>query len=85
MFKNPGKKLKVLANIFAFLIIAGAVIAAVVIAIPLYDRNPLYAVLYILGGVLGGLLTAFLTCLTMYAFGQLVDDTQKIREAAQQR
>lgn len=86
MFKNSGGKLKGLAKfIFVFLIIVFSLTALGMIAFGiLYMRNSAgKGVVIILTGLVCavlGIITAWLSSIYIYAFGQQVEDTQKIRE-----
>ena len=72
MFSNIGGKIKALAVVISVLGIAASVICGGVMA----AKNALYGVLIIVFGSLG----SWLSCLTLYGFGQLVENSDKIVE-----
>ena len=73
MFSNIGSKIKALAAVISFLGIAASVIYGGVVA---YKEQTLYGVLIIIVGSL----VSWLSCLTLYGLGQLIDNSDKIVE-----
>lgn len=71
MFSNIGSKIKAVAVAISVLGIAASVIYGGVVA---YKEQTLYGVLIIILGSLG----SWLSCLTLYGFGQLVENSDKI-------
>ena len=75
MFKNPGEKLQILANIFFVLNLISLLILAFVFG---WDRHRFYSdfrpvVFFTL--IIVGPIISYVECLAMYAFGELVDNS----------
>lgn len=93
MFKNSGGKLKGLAKfIFVLIIVLASISAAVLIinAILMFTNynNPAQGGILIASAaltVLIGIVAAWLSSISTYAAGQLVEDNQKIREILEYR
>ncbi len=92
MFKNPGKKIKVLAKINFWLFVLAGIITAVIFIVPgLALKNEATSQLhnwkdwqFIVVGIsclIGGILMGFLSSLPFYAFGSLVEDTAENKAA----
>lgn len=72
MFSDIGSKIKALAAVISFLGIAASVICGGFVA----KEQALYGVLIIIIGSL----VSWLSCLTLYGLGQLIDNSDKIVE-----
>ena len=75
MFDNIGAKIKMLAMVVCWIEIIGSIIAGIVVIANGYDLVLLGA-----GIMLAGTLISWVGSFFIYGFGQLVDDTQKLRE-----
>lgn len=79
MFRNIGRKIMTLAQIFCWLGIAAAVISGLIMLTNRYTFGVGMAVIII------GSLSAWLGSWTLYAFGQIADDTHALRESDERR
>lgn len=75
LFGNPGGKLKLLAKIWFCLAVIGGTIGGVVLVAEFGDDEAIGFIL-----LLGSWLVGWLTSLPLYAFGQFVENTDKINE-----
>lgn len=75
MFKNPGNKIQLVAELLFGL---GAVFGSIAVFIfsILYEINFFLCLVYIVAGVVG----LYITSLFIYGFGQLILNTQSIDE-----
>lgn len=78
MFKNPGKGLKTLAKVIFAVIIIVFIIAAMILIANTKDSS---ASATILGIVLVavGVITAWVSSISIYAFGELVENVNDIK------
>lgn len=92
MFKNPGKKIKILAKINFWLFVLAGIITAVLfvvsgLALKTEATNQLrnwkdwQFVVVGIGCLIGGIIIGFLSSLPFYAFGSLVEDTAENKAA----
>ena len=75
MFSDPGKTIKEFSKILCILLIA---VCMTIGGIFLVDGMTLTGLLIIIGGSLG----VYVSCLLLYAFGELVEDTHAIAESS---
>lgn len=92
MFKNPGKKIKILAKIHFWLFVVLGIIAAIMCFASgsvlknaatdsLRNWKDWQFVVMGLGCLVGGVVIGFLSSLPFYAFGSLVEDTAESKAA----
>lgn len=78
MFENSGEKIRGVAIVVMVLGALGSLIGAIVLWIANNRYNPTIALGF--GVLVGGVLGSWLCALFTYGFGQLIEDTQRIRE-----
>lgn len=86
MFKNPGEKIKIVAKVIFWITVIAAVIAAFVLGFDTYysyygsgfDFEPLY----FFGLLIGYPMLAYIVTLFFVAFGDLVQNSQSIKDSA---
>lgn len=74
MYKNVGKKIKVLAQVLGWLCLAVGIILALVYLTDELSQNDLLGFIGLAVGVV-----TFIASWFMYGFGQLVDDVRALR------
>lgn len=79
MFKNPGSKLKTIAQLIFWLTIAFYVIFGMVLA----SRFGIDIAFMVAVGFLLGIAIGWLSSIVLYAFGEMVEDTRKTRVAVE--
>ena len=80
MFKNPGTKIKNLANTFFWIEVAAVVIAILAMADDLFEE-PLLAI----GVLVGGVAVAYISALFLAAFGELVETNTELLAETKKR
>lgn len=84
LFRNIGKKIKLLTKVIFWVGVAISVIAAIVLFV--LALLPQYLPLsqeFATTGIkclIGGPIAMWLSCVTLYAFGELVDNTSEIKD-----
>lgn len=74
MYKNVGKKIMVLAQVLAWVLLIAGIIVGIVYLSDSTSQNNLVGWIGIVAGVV-----FFMSSWFMYGFGQLVDDANKIK------
>ena len=79
MLNNPGKKIKIFAEIFLALGIIGSIFMGIMIFMNYPPVNKAYEILkmwlYVFGVVAGGILSTWFSTLLLAAFGELVENS----------
>lgn len=79
MFKNVGKKIQTVAKVIAYIGIALSLLLGIVLVV--YGARENEKLFYDgLTLLIVGPLTSWLSSLTMYGFGKLIEDTEAIRK-----
>ena len=88
LFKNPGKKIKKIAIVLFCLLVIASVILAFVFGWTVkkdgnrvYDRD--FNAAYFFGFLIGCPLVSYVSTLGLIAFGDLVENSQRIKEIAE--
>lgn len=84
LFRNIGKKIKLITKVFFWVGVAISVIAAIVLFVLslLPQYRPFSAQLAVAGIIwlIGGPIAMWLSCILVYAYGELVDNTSEIKD-----
>ena len=79
MFKDCGKKIKIVASVWFWLIAIGSFIGAIV----LWTEGDDVLIGIGFGTLFAGILFAFVSALLIYGFGQLIENSDKIADSIQ--
>lgn len=84
LFRNIGKKIKLLTKVIFWIGVAISVIAAIVyFVLALLPQYLPFSQEFATDGIkclIGGPIAMWLSCVTLYAFGELVDNTSEIKD-----